>query len=198
MLEILRNLSLFLRRAFFETDGFAFGASLFYAYAFAFFEHIFECHVLPPPFVRIELLHARVNHARQRGNLTLPRVIQVGVERFQLLRHLVRRACCVQDYFIRKIVQRQVFFDIPRLEKIHWCVFFEVVESTDKDHIAFLKCCVVCTFLQTVQIHVGLIVPGAFAEGEIRDCLHLHLSPYIFGLDVCVKTHAMHVLDEFQ
>ncbi len=43
-----------------------FGTSLLYAYTFAFFEHIFECHVLPPPFVRIELLYARVDHARQR------------------------------------------------------------------------------------------------------------------------------------
>ena len=65
------------------------------------------------------------------------------------------------------------FFDIPGLEKIHWLVFFEVIESTDKDYIAFFECCIVCTFLQTVQIHVGLIVPGALAEGKIRDCLHL-------------------------
>ena len=75
----------------------------------------------------------------------------------------------MRTFVLRKIVQRQVFFDIPRLEKIHWCVFFEVVESTDKDYIAFFEFCIVCTFLQTVQIHVGLIVAGALTEGKIRN-----------------------------
>ena len=72
----------------------------------------------------------------------------------------------MRTFVLRKIVQRQVFFDIPRLEKIHRCVFFEVVESTDKDYIAFFECCVVRARFQTVQIHVGLIVSGALTEGK--------------------------------
>ena len=75
----------------------------------------------------------------------------------------------MRTFVLRKIVQRQAFFHIPRTEKIHRRVFFEVIESTDKDHIAFFECCIVCTFLQTVQIHVGLIVAGALAEGKIRN-----------------------------
>ena len=73
------------------------------------------------------------------------------------------------------------FFRYPKIGKNTLARLFEVVESTDKDHIAFFECCIVCAFLQTVQIHVGLIVPGAFAEGKIRDRSASRFRPIVFS-----------------
>ena len=55
---------------------------------------------------------------------------------------------------------------IPRAKEIDGLVFFEVVEGAEKDHIALFQLRVILSFLQTVQIHVCLIVAAAFAERE--------------------------------